>query len=497
MVYMDNVSEACKRLVPLNELRTSGPQGVDSMAYVRRHGNQVAIVCGERDKETGKVEQRVLFTLYSREEAREALGEGSEGGAYEFQSLLDMRHPGVSFIWKRIAKGIRRHLAYLPESYPLAEERPRVEFRTDLCSFARRVILSDPQHLAASAELLRRHKYELEFLAEILRWRLDTCDQKEDEWNRDNKFSWRYELQHWGAPPDVEEMAEEYLTKGDLPRAEASFRLLVECFPEYADGYNYLGEIAFEQGRRDDAIAHYRRAVEVGAGLFPKRLAKKHYWRELTTRPYMRGLRNLAWALNEAGKREEALCLCDRQERQCGDDVSAACMRGLVHLNLGNWRQALEAALHVNKLLPSESFIAAYALCELGEQHEALCWFLHGTLNRPRAALLLAGKRSVAPKSFDEVEGHNAGIYFLRSLRTYFGSRRARGPRFLRKLVAKREVAKLIASAEDIVRQWERERCTDSRDAFDRMMAMKTPEYARARAAELAPRLLGTKGDVR
>ena len=37
------------------------------MAYVRKHGNQVAVVRGARDKETGKVRQQVPFSLYSRE----------------------------------------------------------------------------------------------------------------------------------------------------------------------------------------------------------------------------------------------------------------------------------------------------------------------------------------------------------------------------------------------------------------------------------------------
>lgn len=466
------------------------------MAYVRRHGNQIAVVCGERDKDTGKVEQRILFTLYSREEAREALGEGGDGGEYQFEWLLAHRHPGIEFNWKKIAKGIRRNFECLPENYPDAENRPRAEFRSDLCAFARRLILSDPQQLLASAELIRSQSHELAIIAELIKWRLDMCEQKEDDWNRDNKFAWRYELRHWGVPPEVEEMAEKYIDDGELPRAEACFRLLIDCFPDYADGYNYLGEIAFKQERRNEAIEHYRRAVEVGAGLFPKRIAKKRYWRELATRPYMRGLRNLTWALNEAGKYEEALDLCERQEQVCGDDVSAACVRGLVYLNRGKWRHALEAALHVNQLLPSESFIAAYALYELGESLESLCWFLHGALNFPRAALLLAGKRSIAPKSYDEVRGHNAGVDLLRSLRGYLSDRHARGPRFVKKLVADREVAKLLALAEDVVRQRTREVRAESHDAFDRMLAMQKPEYARARAAELAPRLIGRKGAV-
>ncbi len=35
------------------------------MAYVRQRGNQLAIVHGVRDPETKKVEQQILFTIYS------------------------------------------------------------------------------------------------------------------------------------------------------------------------------------------------------------------------------------------------------------------------------------------------------------------------------------------------------------------------------------------------------------------------------------------------
>lgn len=51
------------------------------MAYVRARGDQLTIVQGEREPETGKVEQRILFTLYSKAEALEALDRGDEHGA--------------------------------------------------------------------------------------------------------------------------------------------------------------------------------------------------------------------------------------------------------------------------------------------------------------------------------------------------------------------------------------------------------------------------------
>jgi hypothetical protein len=35
-------------------------------------------------------------------------------------------------------------------------------FRADLCAFTRQLVLSEPQWLFSSAELLRQHRYELE-----------------------------------------------------------------------------------------------------------------------------------------------------------------------------------------------------------------------------------------------------------------------------------------------------------------------------------------------
>ena len=44
------------------------------MAYIRRRGNQLLLVHGTRDKNTQKVYQEILFTIYSKREARAILG---------------------------------------------------------------------------------------------------------------------------------------------------------------------------------------------------------------------------------------------------------------------------------------------------------------------------------------------------------------------------------------------------------------------------------------
>ena len=90
------------------------------MAYVRRRGNQLAIVHGEREPNTGTVGQRILFALYSRAEALEVLGRGSKGGVDRFRRLLEEQYPGLRFNWKRIRRSIEEHLAALPDHYSTA-----------------------------------------------------------------------------------------------------------------------------------------------------------------------------------------------------------------------------------------------------------------------------------------------------------------------------------------------------------------------------------------
>ena len=61
-----------------------------------------------------------------------------------------------------------------------------------------------------------------------------------------------------------------------------------------ADGYNTRGLVAYDQRKLADAVALFEKTIEVGRTLFPRRFARKRYWKDLETRPYIRGLRNLA-----------------------------------------------------------------------------------------------------------------------------------------------------------------------------------------------------------
>lgn len=98
------------------------------MPYLRSRGSQLVIVHGERRPRNPNVQQRILFTIYSKAEALEILGRGNGG---HFELLLQNQNPELRFNWKKIKKDIENHLALLPETYEHGGAR-LLQFRKDL-----------------------------------------------------------------------------------------------------------------------------------------------------------------------------------------------------------------------------------------------------------------------------------------------------------------------------------------------------------------------------
>ncbi|MFH1436553.1 MAG: tetratricopeptide repeat protein [Pseudomonadota bacterium] len=460
------------------------------MAYARKRGSQILIVHGKRCHETGKVEQHILFTIYSKAEAREILGRGgNDGGAALFQDLMQYQYPDIRLDWKKIRKAIAAGMEVLPDTYEHKAVRIQARFREDLCAFTRQLLLADPQCLASSANLIRGNRMELEYLVDLIQWRLKLCDQEEDEWNRDTPFFWRFALQGHGVPPETEESAEELYDRGDYDRARAAFRLLIDCFDDYAEGHNYLGLIALQQDRVDEAMDCFRKTMEVGRRLFPRRIGRKRYWTDIKTRPYMRGMRNLTLALNRAGRYDEALALCDRLEKECGDDLTADSHRADVFLNTGRWQESADAARRLHQLWPSESLVAACALFEMGRMEESASMFLHGALNSPAAAFMLAARRPAWPSHSLKARDHNTGVELIRSLRAYF-ERGGRARRFFKRILSDRRVTELLDQKHDLQkRRWNEKPSerpeTERRKDFERILMMEKPGFARREAAKI------------
>ncbi|MCA9623943.1 MAG: hypothetical protein KC731_33200, partial [Myxococcales bacterium] len=293
-------------------------------------------------------------------------------------------------------------------------------------------------------------------------------------------------------PPEAEEMASGYFKRGELDAAEAAFRLLTEAFHPYAEGHNYLGLIALEREELEVALEHFRTTAELGRKMFPKRISKSRYWRDLSTRPYMRGLRNQASTLNRLSRYDEALAVCDVLDDVCGDDASADVHRAAIYLNTGKWRHAYTMADKWCRVWPDESFIAGFAAAQRGDTTRAVAHFVHAALNQPRAAHMLVGLRVKGrPKEYEEVSDHNAGVSARDSLHGYLARRSASGKDLLRRLLGLLELTQLIAELQGATTRWRANRDPDDRRAFDRMTEMQGLPFAEAQAAALMKRLEG------
>lgn len=452
------------------------------MAYVRQRGSQLLIVHGARAPGSGKVEQQILFTIYSKAEALEILGR-RRSQKYDFEGLLRRRYPDLKLNWKPIKRAIEQKLDVLPDLYEYRSDRLRSRFRQDLTAFARQLMLVDPQDLMPSAHLIEEHHHELEYLADLIRWRLKVRAQKDHQFNADNPFYWRFELQGRVVPNDTEEHAAGFYERGEYDRARAIFQLFVEAFDGYAEGYNYLGLIAYQQRQLDVAIAHFRTTAELGRKLFPKSLGKRSFWVDLRTRPYMRGLSNLALSLNEASRFDEALEVCARLEGETGAIAMAASHRADVALNTRAWAKAAEAATASGD--PGARFIEAFALFEQGERAAALGRFIHGALQDPRAARMLLGLRSpTKPTKRHEAADHNTGVAMRRRLHAYLGAQSRTSKAFFQSILKDLRVERLLLEVEGLRTQHLEGKSVDRR-AFERMSLIQTPEFAAAEAGRL------------
>jgi len=451
------------------------------MAYVRPHGNQLTIVHGERDPDTQKVEQHKLFVFYDRPEAEAAVGEH----AWQFKNMMEQQHPWVRFDWDKINAGLEKHLDRLPETYASRGEARRERFAEAIASCVEQLVLADPQFLQANAELIEAYRGELKYLQHLIERNLELAPtQRPSRWNQDNEFCWRARTKGPRIPPDAEEYIAHLYATEDYEQLEAACRILLRRFPGWSDGENYLGLIAWDRDELDTAIRHFERASELARRLFPKRLAKKWYWRDHKTRPYVRALHNLANVLNDAGRFEEALEICARLEGECDDD-QAAMRRGPIYLNQGQWEEAFDAATVWHQIHPGESFILAFAAYEMDQFEDATTYALHAAINRPRAARMLAGaRRHTDPQGYDQVRDHNEGVDLCRRLARYLADAdAARG--WLRRLIEDERAETLFDLHEDARRDWKlREGPSEGDSPLERMQELESPRWARAQVRE-------------
>ena len=377
----------------------------------------------------------------------------------------------------------------LPDVYPYKQHRVEGRFRQALCGFTKELMLADPQNLLVSARLIQQHRYDLEYLRELIDWRLKLCDQDEDEWNQDNPFYWRAATSRREVPPDEEERLSELYLKRELDEAESFARLLIDCWDNYAEGWSYLGLIAMDREDLDRAVECFETAIEVGRKLFPKRIDKDLYWTEIKTRPYIRALVYLAQTRNRRKEYGEAVVLCDRLDKECGQDLTAATERIPVFLNTSLWEPACQAARFVHNIYPQENLPLAFAYFEAGDRQAALAHFLCGALHYPITTRMVCGLRTRRPKDYDQAQDHNHGVELCRDLDPYLSSRPRSWRKFFRGVLKAPEVVALLEEKTHVEERWQENRTKDrsgDRTWYRRMMEMRSVDFARRKANELA-----------
>lgn len=289
---------------------------------------------------------------------------------------------------------------------------------------------------------------------------------------------------------DVEEMATELYHDGQLDQAHAAFSLLTECFANYAEGHNYLGLIALDRDRLDEAIVAFEKTMEVGRRLFPKRVPRNRYWADLGTRPYIRGMGNLALTLIRARRYDEALVLCDRLERECKMAEWAFAHRSSVYLNTGRWEDAARSARMIRDIHPSESLMVAFAEYELRHLEQALAELLFAAMNCPFAVRVVFGLKGRGPTGGIESEDHNAGVDTIRSLPDYLPKPGRQARKFFQEVLESAPCKAIRDEREETSRRWQQERRSDMRTDFDRLREMQSMEFASQNAASLVENLM-------
>ena len=402
--------------------------------YVRRRGNHLAIVHGSRVPGTGRVEQQVLMTLHSKAEALAAAGHGSAAQGRSFRAWMEERYPSVRFEWKKIEAALDQMQDELPDLAKSREARALGGFQGALDELTRHIIAADPQCLDSARHLLESHRFELRWLADLLSWRLDALEHaRPNQWSRD-PFGWRLALSQGTLDPELEETLARHLEEGDLDRADALLRFVVRMYPNYAEGWNYLGLVALRREQLDEALLCFETCEAKGRKLFPKRIPKREYWGRLETRPYIRGLRNQWVVLNRLGRHAAALRIAERLERECGDEPRASEFRAMSYLNTKEWQLAHDNALRAAEHAPELLLLGAFAAFEFRDPEEARAQFREAVAAQPLCAGIVLGERTPEPKEYVEVRDHNSGVELAASLSPYLSARSRSSKEFFSRL---------------------------------------------------------------
>lgn len=437
------------------------------MPFIRAHGQQLALVHGSRRE--GKVVQEVLFTLYSKAEAHAAIGPD----AWHFEQMVKGLHPAQQFNWPQLREQIAAQLGTLPDTYDHVDARLRKDFRSALVGFTRQLLLADPQWLDVAGEVIAEHEPEFDYLTKWMAWQLQAAKERRDsQFTKDNAFLWRYTSRSSEVPVGAEEEIDGLYERRGFDALIPRAKLLVEAFPNYADGFNVLGLVALDQDRLDDAITYFEQTAEVGRAALPKRVRKDAWWSDHNTRPYMRGLANLARALNRASRFEESLAASDRLAECARHDVLDDA-RSAALLNMARYEDA-EATVRVHPGI-APGYQLAFALLPQHRGAEAWPVLVRAVLHNPRIGQHLLGGRVGPPSSRTEWQDDVTARHLQRDLHVFLPKHRRTINEALKAAIKHPKLAPLIAELHELEGAPRR---PDDRATFERLHELRSPEFA-------------------
>jgi tetratricopeptide (TPR) repeat protein len=188
-------------------------------------------------------------------------------------------------------------------------------------------------------------------------------------------------------------LAEGYLSLGQLDRAAGCCRMALRLQADGADAAHTLGRILLARGRKEEAVEQFRQAVrfrpsfalahnslanvlrELGDGAG----ALEHFRRACEMAPERGELHsNLGQFLLERGEAEEALRHCHEAVRLRPDMPEAHCNLGNVLRELGQLTEAKASYVEALRLNPDLAMVhnnMGQTLQEEGQLDEAIAWY--------------------------------------------------------------------------------------------------------------------------
>jgi hypothetical protein len=120
---------------------------------------------------------------------------------------------------------------------------------------------------------------------------------------------------------------------------------------------------------------------------------------------------------------------------------------------------------------------AALAAYELGDRDDLKTWFVHAALNAPLTVGMVLGKRRPRPEGYEAVQDHNSGISARREIQGFLSRQPAASRRYFAALWKQTEG--LRKELDQVTRRWGEARDPGDRSAYDRMMELRSIEFAR------------------